>query len=165
MYPPRPPPPSTSTIHTNLLKTVVVAEQAAAEGKHPFGAVLVDEEGEVVMQQGNVDGLNHAEMTLVGRAFAEYKPEELWKMTLYTNFEPCVMCTGAIYWANIGHIIYGAPETSLLALTGSHPENPTMSQTCRETLSKGVKDVDVIGPVAELEERILESHREFWKTR
>lgn len=66
---------------------------------------------------------------------------------------------------DIGRVIYGSPETALLALTGDHDENPTMNQSCRETFSKGQKDIQVIGPVAETEEAVVQSHRTFWKER
>lgn len=67
--------------------------------------------------------------------------------------------------SDIGRIIYGSPETALLALTGDHPENPTMSLSCRTVLRSGSKDVQVIGPVPEMEEKVLKSHRDFWASR
>lgn len=52
----------------NVLKTVEVADRAAGEGRHPFGAILVNERNEVVAEQGNIDTINHAEMTLARTA-------------------------------------------------------------------------------------------------
>ncbi|KAL8284181.1 hypothetical protein RQP46_004930 [Phenoliferia psychrophenolica] len=161
----RGPLPSDEVVRKNLLRAVEVADKAAAQGRHPFGSILVGPSGDVLYEQGNENTLNHAELRLAQRAFADMTPEDLWKCTLYTNFEPCCMCTGAIYWANIGRIVYGAPETALLELTGNHPENPTMKQSARETLSKGSKDIQVVGPVPEVREAVFESHRTFWKTR
>ena len=54
----------------------------------------------------------------------------LWTCTLVSTGEPCAMCTGTLYWANIGRLVYGFEEAKLLALTGDHPENPTMSLSC-----------------------------------
>ena len=44
------------------------------------------------------------------------------------------MCAGAIYWANIGRVVYGMTERRLLQLTGSNEQNPTFDLPCREAL-------------------------------
>ncbi len=49
------------------------------------------------------------------------------------------MCAGTMYWANIGRVVYGATEEKLLALTGNHAENPTLSLPCRELFARGQK--------------------------
>ena len=68
-----------------------VAKDAAARGHHPFGAVLVDKSGEVLMRQGNVDTVNHAEATLAREAYGKYTLEQLQTCTLYSTFEPCAV--------------------------------------------------------------------------
>ena len=73
------------------------------------------------------------------------------------------MCTGTIYWANIGHIVYGASESALLALTGNHPENPTLSLPCREVVARGQKPIRITGPVLEVEAAMLATHSDFWQ--
>ena len=143
-----------------------VALQAASMGRHPFGALLVAPDGETVLaEQGNIDTVNHAESTLARHAAAHWPGEYLARCTLVTTFEPCAMCTGTLYWANIGRVVYGASEAALLSLTGSHPENPTLSLPCREVLARGQKPVEVIGPVPELEDEMLAPHRGFWSSR
>jgi len=140
-----------------------VAADALKLGKHPFGAVLIGPDGdEVLMEQGNVNTVKHAETELARAAAAQYEPEFLWQCSLATNFEPCAMCAGTIYWANIGRLIYGVAEESLLALTGSHEENPTMNLPCRSVIESGQKDVAVFGPFAEVEAETLQLHRDFW---
>lgn len=57
------------------------------------------------------------------------------------------MCAGAIYWANIGRVVYGMTERRLLELTGSHEQNPTFDLPCREVFARGQKDIQVSGPV------------------
>ena len=90
-------------------------------------AVLVGPDDRILMRQGNIDTVRHAETELARRAAAAYPPEFLWTCTLVSTGEPCAMCTGTLYWANIGRLVYGFEEAKLLALTGDHAENPTMS--------------------------------------
>ena len=73
------------------------------------------------------------------------------------------MCTGSLYWANIGRLVYGAPEETLLALTGDSADNPTMNLASRMVLASGQKKIEVHGPFPELEEELIAPHRDFWK--
>lgn len=79
------------------------------------------------------------------------------------------MCTGTIYWANIGRIVYGASEETLKRLTGEgNEENFTMSMPCREVLEKGQKEVQVWGPMGsvgceEVEGEIVRGCEEWWE--
>ena len=76
------------------------------------------------------------------------------KCTLYTNFEPCAMCAGSIYWANIGCVVYGCAEEKLLELTGNDAENMTLNLSCRTVFKSGQKDIRVFGPVEEVEQEV-----------
>jgi tRNA(Arg) A34 adenosine deaminase TadA len=140
-----------------------VAREAAAHGHHPFGAVLVGPDDRVLMRQGNLDTVRHAETELARRAAATYEPEFLWTCTLVSTGEPCAMCTGTLYWANIGRLVYGFEEAELLALTGDHAENPTMSLSSRTVLDSGQKKIEVFGPFPEIADELLAPHRDFWK--
>ncbi|MCB1380882.1 MAG: nucleoside deaminase [Alphaproteobacteria bacterium] len=139
-----------------------VACDAAAHGHHPFGAVLVGPDDAILMRQGNIDTVRHAETELARRAAEAYSPEFLWTCTLVSTGEPCAMCAGTLYWANIGRLVYGYEESQLLALTGNAPENPTMSLAARTVLGSGQKDIKVHGPFPELDEELLAPHRDFW---
>ncbi|NLL17404.1 MAG: nucleoside deaminase [Clostridia bacterium] len=150
-----------------LKKAVEVSEKAIESGNNPFGAILVDLDGNILMEQGNVEVTEkectgHAETTLARKASGKYDRETLWNCTLYTTVEPCAMCTGAIYWANIGRIVYGIEETKLLEMTGDNPKNPTMSLSCRNVIAAGQKDIEVVGPVDEVKEDVLKVHEGFW---
>lgn len=141
-----------------------VARRAMSLGRHPFGAILVAPDGETVLaEQGNVDTVNHAESVLARTAAQNYSADYLWQCTLVTTVEPCAMCAGTQYWAHIGRLVYGMTESRLLELTGNHDENPTMALPCREVFARGQKAVEVIGPVAAVEEDIAALHRGFWK--
>ena len=151
---------------TALRRADVVARRAMAMGRHPFGAVLVAPDGETVLaEQGNIDTVNHAESTLARNAAANYPGAYLAQCTLVTTFEPCAMCAGTVYWAGIGRVVYGAEETALLALTGDHPENPTLSLPCRDVFARGQRAVDVVGPVPEVAQDMVATHKGFWDTR
>ena len=139
-----------------------VAREARAHGHHPFGCVLVGPDDRVLMRQGNLDTVRHAETELARRAAAAYEPEFLWQCTLVSTFEPCAMCAGTMYWANIGRLVYGGDETKILALTGDHPDNPTMSLSSRTVFGSGQKKIEVFGPFSEIEDELHEPHRGFW---
>jgi tRNA(Arg) A34 adenosine deaminase TadA len=106
------------------------------------------------------DPTQHAEVLAASRASRLRATEELSRSTLYTNAEPCCMCAGAIYWCNIGRVVYALAEESLLQLTGNHPQNPTLALSCRRVFASGQHQVEVIGPV--LEDEAAEAHRNFW---
>ena len=120
---------------------------------------------QVLAEQGNVDTVHHAEATLARHASLNHAAGFLWNCTLYTTVEPCAMCAGTQYWANIGRVVYGMKERTLLELTGNHAENPTLDLPCRDVFARGQKDVRVIGPVAAMVEPIAALHRRFWRSR
>lgn len=155
--------PTRSQMIVNLRRANAVAAGAIKNGAHPFGAVLVAADHQtVVLEQGNINAVNHAESTLARRAAEKFSEAELWEMTLYTTAEPCVMCAGTQYWANIGRMVYGMSERQLLDLTGNHSENPTLDVPSRYVFSHGQKDIRVWGPIEEVVPEIAELHRGFW---
>jgi tRNA(Arg) A34 adenosine deaminase TadA len=140
-----------------------VARAAMARGHHPFGALLVAADGEtVLLEQGNLDTVNHAEAVIARLAAERHDAATLWDCTLVTTVEPCAMCAGTQYWAHIGRLAYGMSERRLLELTGNHSENPTLDLPCREVFARGQKAVQVFGPFAEVEAEIAALHRDFW---
>ncbi len=140
--------------------------RAMQAGHHPFGALLVaPDHATVLLEQGNVDSVNHAEAVLAREASRRFAPDLLWRCTLVTTVEPCAMCAGTQYWAGIGRLVYGMSERRLLELTGNHAENPTLDLPSREVFRHGQKDIRVIGPVAAIENEIAALHRRFWRSR
>lgn len=149
-----------------LRRAIAVAEQAQAAGHHPFGALLLAPDGDtVLLEQGNVDTVRHAESELARAAAQRWPADYLWQCALVTTVEPCAMCAGTQYWAHIGRVVYGMTERRLLELTGNHGENPTMDLPCREVFAHGQKPIEVIGPVPEVEAGIAAVHRAFWAAR
>ncbi|MCA3253088.1 MAG: deaminase [Pseudomonadota bacterium] len=149
-----------------LRRANAVARRALDAGHHPFGAVLVAADGQTLLvEQGNVDSVNHAEAVLARDAAARMDAATLWGCTLVTTVEPCAMCAGTQYWAHIGRLVYGMSERRLLEMTGNHAENPTLDLPCREVFARGQKAIEVVGPVAAVEEEIAALHRDFWRRR
>lgn len=148
-------------------KCIEVSKRSKEHGNTPFGAILVDDDGNILLEQENIEitesnCTGHAETTLMEAASKKFTKEFLWSCTLYTTVEPCAMCSGAIYWGNVGRLVYGVSEKTLLKLTGSHEQNPTFDLPCREVFSKGQKNIEVIGPFEEIEEEVVEVHKGYW---
>jgi len=152
-----------------LLRRVVgICREAREAGNNPFGCLLADGNGTVLMEQGNEEtSLNgdctaHAEALLMRKASRRYSKAEMAGFTLYSCAEPCAMCAGAMYWGNLGRLVYIARESELKKATGSDPRNPTFDLPVRAVFACGQKDIEVVGPILELEDDFFECHRGFW---
>jgi tRNA(Arg) A34 adenosine deaminase TadA len=149
-----------------LRQAIELARKARNDGRHPFGALIVNERGQTVVDarnnavRPNGDPTQHAEMLACGQAARLLTEAELAKCTLYTSTEPCAMCAGAIYWTGIGRVVFALAETGLLRYTGSHTENPTLDLPCREVFARGQKPIAVAGPLLEDEAGLV--HEGFW---
>ncbi|WP_456296131.1 nucleoside deaminase [Vibrio sp. AK197] len=142
-----------------------LAEDAKSKGIHPFAAVLVNANGEILLEKINgylpdLDMTGHAERLIMTKASKRYRPDFLSQCTLYISAEPCAMCAGAIYWAGVGRVVYGLSEEKLKSITGNHPENPTLALPCRTVFDSGQRKVEVIGPL--LEEEAAEIQHGVW---
>ena len=153
----------------NLRRAFAVALHSRAGGDHPFGAVLADKNGTVLLEQGNGftaeghDRTAHAEKLLATRAGKTYSLAELAQSTLYSSAEPCAMCAGAIYWAGIGRVVFGQTERDLKAITGDNPENPTLDLPCSIVFAAGQRETELVGPLLEDEASALQA--DYWASR
>jgi tRNA(Arg) A34 adenosine deaminase TadA len=148
-----------------LRRSFEVARRAMTHGNHPFGAILVGSNGEVLIEAENGympvhDGTAHAERLLATLACTTIDAAILRSATIYSSAEPCAMCAGAIYWAGIGRLVYGLSEHRLRNLTGNHPENPTLDLPCREVFGSGQRSTEVVGPL--LEDEAAAVHAGVW---
>lgn len=146
-----------------LRQAIEVAANARRHGNHPFGAVLVDASGQVLLTAENTvvterDCTGHAETNLMRIASQRHTPEELAACTLYASTEPCPMCAGAIFWGGLGRVVYALSETQLYSLTGATPNKLPLG--CRDVLAHGGRSVEVAGPQIEDEARVV--HDGFW---
>jgi tRNA(Arg) A34 adenosine deaminase TadA len=149
-----------------LRRSFDVARRAVTHGNHPFGAILVDQNGNVLIEMENGympahDATAHAERLIATQACTTLSPDVLRHATLYSSAEPCAMCAGAIYWAGIGRLVYGLSEHRLRAVTGNHPENPTLDLPCRQVFASGQRPTEVVGPM--LEDEAAAVHEGAWR--
>lgn len=149
-----------------LRLTFRIAERSRAGGNHPFGALLAGPDGDVLLEAENScgslgDRTGHAERNLMTEASMTYDDAFLAGCTMYTSAEPCAMCSGAVYWAGVGRVVYGLSEKALKALIGPDPENLTMDLPCRQVFAAGQRGVRVLGPL--LENEAMPVHDGFWE--
>lgn len=148
-----------------LQEAVAAANRAKARGNHPFGAVLVGPEGEILLEGQNTvltdrDCTGHAELNLMRVASAKYAPEYLWQCTLYASTEPCAMCAASIYWGNVGRVVFAMSGERLYELVKNPAKNPSLAIACQDVFAKGIKPVQVEGPIAV--DGVEEAHYGFW---
>ena len=148
-----------------LLAAIELARQARDNGNHPFGALLVDADGMVVVESENTvvtgrDCTGHAETNVMRVASERFDPEFLQGCTLYTSTEPCAMCAGAIFWGNVRRVVFALSEQDLRGIVGDNPANATLAIPCREIFARGDHKVEVGGP--RLQEQARAVHEGFW---
>lgn len=125
-------------------------------GNLPFGCVLVNAQGEVILKGQNTistdnDCLAHAEINLIREASKTYDFTFLNECSIYTSDEPCPMCTSAIYWSGIGRLVYGLSKAEYYKIVGRDNPNWVFEMPVRELLEKGGRKLEVIGPMLENE--------------
>ena len=149
----------------HLRSAISVASHAREHGNHPFGAVLVDENNRALLEAENTvttsrDSTGHAETNLIRLATQQFMPEQLAHYALYCSTEPCAMCAGAIYWSQIGRVVYALSEIDLYALIGPSPEHLLLP--CRDVFAHSQREIQVIGPVHALDIEARAVHNNFW---
>ena len=149
----------------HLRAAISLAWRAREHGNHPFGAVLVNDQSEIILQAENTvitarDCTGHAETNLMRQASQRYSPEQLAICTLYTSTEPCAMCAGAIHWGKVGRVVYALSEIDLYAIVGPSPEHLLLP--CREVFARSEQLIEVLGPALETEAKAV--HAGFWAT-
>ena len=128
------------------------ARQALREGEIPIGAVVVCND-RIIARAHNLtetlcDVTAHAEMQAITSAANLLGGTYVTDCTLYVTVEPCAMCAGAIGWAQIPRIVYGAPDVkrgySLLAPRALHPKatitGGILEEECRQLMQDFFKN-------------------------
>jgi tRNA(Arg) A34 adenosine deaminase TadA len=150
-----------NTSESYMRHAISLAESAKSHGNHPFGALL-ELDGKVVLTAENTvitdkNFTKHAEFNLMDMvAKSELSREEIKRCTLYTSTEPCPMCSGAIFWGGVRHVVYGCPCEVLGQIAGDDFLVP-----CRTLFAKSITEVVTVeGPVLADEARV--PHVGFW---
>lgn len=129
-----------------MKKALLEAEEAYKKGEVPVGAVIVFKNQIIARAHNLTELLNdvtaHAEMQAFTSAADYLGGKYLRDCILYVTVEPCQMCAGASYWAQIGKIVYGAAETrsgySVLG-TKLHPKTKVVSGVLEEECGQLMK--------------------------
>jgi tRNA(adenine34) deaminase len=91
-----------------------LADQAAEEGEIPVGAIVVSNNRVIGKGYNQTERLQdvtaHAEILAVSAASNYLNAKYLTNCTLYVTLEPCVMCAGALFWAQMSRIVIGAED-------------------------------------------------------
>ena len=95
-----------------LQEAIKEAEKSVDKGGGPFRAVLV-KEGRIIARSGNTvtlhnDPTAHAEVNVIREGGRRLRTFDLSGTVIYASAEPCPMCLGAIYWANIDRVVFAA---------------------------------------------------------
>ena len=125
-----------------------LAEEAAAEGEIPVGALVVCRNRIIGKARNQTEQLNdvtaHAEMLAITAATQHLGGKYLTDCTLYVTLEPCVMCAGALFWAQISRLVIGSDDPkrgySRLSAPVLHPktrvETGVLAEESRALLTK-----------------------------
>ncbi|MCO6491664.1 MAG: nucleoside deaminase [Phaeodactylibacter sp.] len=97
-----------------MKQALLEAEAALEQGEVPVGAVVVCRNQVIARAHNQTEQLNdvtaHAEILALTAASHFLGSKYLPECTLFVTLEPCVMCAGALRWAQLGRLVYGAPD-------------------------------------------------------
>ena len=124
------------------------AKEAAAEDEVPIGAVVVCNDMIIARAHNRTEHLHdvtaHAEIMAITAAEDSLGAKYLTDCTLFVTVEPCVMCAGAIAWAQLAEVVYGAPDAkrgfSSFSEKIMHPKTKLISGILSDECKKLMKD-------------------------
>ncbi len=133
-----------------LLRRAFVEARAALEaGCHPFGGVIADSEG-IIAEAFNTetrdgDTTAHGEMNALRLAVRAVPRERLARATCYASYEPCAMCSAALFQAGLRRVVFGAPKGEPVPANRG-VVRPGIGLRCAEVLARAPEPVEVLGP-------------------
>jgi tRNA(adenine34) deaminase len=150
-----------------LRQAIQLSQVARERGNRPFGAVVVTADGQLLSEAWNNTGetgdcTGHAETTAIRQLAGKTDRATLAQATLYSSGEPCVMCAGAIFWSNIGRVVFGIDAVRLRVFRGERAEQRDAELSCRDVFAASPHLIDCIGPAMLAE--ASEPHKGFWQT-
>lgn len=131
-----------------MRKALIEAKSAFSKGEIPVGAVVVVA-GRVIARAHNLtellnDVTAHAEMQALTAAANHLGGKYLDQCTLYITLEPCVMCAGAISWAQVGKLVFGASDEKRgyrkFAPEALHPKTVVVEGVLKEECAGLMRD-------------------------
>jgi tRNA(adenine34) deaminase len=149
-----------------LRRAIQLSRRARKRGNRPFGSVIVGADGEVLAEAWNDttesgDCTGHAETRAIQAASPTHSRDKLAGATIYASGEPCVMCAGAIFWSNIGRVIFGIDAVRLRGFRGERGDQRDAELSCRDVFAASPHPIECIGPV--LADEAAAVHEGFWK--
>ena len=149
-----------------LSQAIRLSQVARERGNRPFGAVVVAADGQLLSEAWNNTGetgdcTGHAETTAIRQLAGKADRATLAQATLYSSGEPCVMCAGAIFWSNIGRVVFGIDAVRLRVFRGERAEQRDAELSCRDVFAASPHPIDCIGPAMLAE--ASEPHKGFWQ--
>ena len=135
----------------HLRRAIALSRQALAQGDAPYGALLV-KDGAVLAeacnrQHSDDDCTAHAETVLVRSAQRALGLPALRGATVYASGEPCAMCSGALFWAGVRRVVYGASQAGMARVMGGE----LLPIASRAVLAGASTALEVAGPCLEHE--------------
>lgn len=131
-----------------MKQALAEAEKASARGEVPVGAVIVCQNRIIARAHNLTETLNdvtaHAEMQAITAAANALGAKYLNDCALYVTVEPCVMCAGAIAWAQVGKLVFGAEDEKRgymrYAPAALHPKTEVVSGTMKDECADLLKE-------------------------
>lgn len=131
-----------------MKQALMGAEKASGRGEVPVGAVVVCRDRIIARTHNLTETLNdvtaHAEMQAITAAANSLGGKYLTDCTLYVTVEPCVMCAGAIAWAQTGRLVFGADDDKRgyqrYAPQALHPKTEVVKGVMAEECAQLMKD-------------------------
>jgi len=133
-----------------MMQAIKEAKKALEDDEIPIGAIVVVNERIIARGHNMTEKLNdptaHAEMIALTSAFNLLGSKYLPEATLYVTIEPCLMCSGAIYWSKLGKLVYGADDekNGYKKTTGAnwpfHPRTELIRGVLKDDCAKLMRD-------------------------
>jgi len=133
-----------------MMQAIKEARKALEDDEIPIGAIVVIDERIIARGHNMTEKLNdptaHAEMIALTSAFNLLGSKYLPEATLYVTIEPCLMCSGAIYWSKLGKLVYGADDekNGYKKTTGAnwpfHPRTELIRGVLKDDCAKLMRD-------------------------
>jgi tRNA(adenine34) deaminase len=134
---------------------IAEAQKAFDKDEVPIGAVVVLQDKIIARAHNQVELLNdstaHAEILALTTAYQFLGSKYLPEATLYVTVEPCLMCSGALYWSKIGRIVFGAYDEKNSYRRSTGTNNPFHPKT---EIVGGVMEEDCAGLMKEFFKRL-----------